>query len=101
MYLYCDNEKLNKLAETNIITIRIYLYLMNKCKNAEYNRVRFTYRELQDILGIGHTSIARSVKTLKELGFINKIEGTGGTPEYEIPAGTTGMVNFNFVFKNE
>lgn len=98
MFLYCNEEKFEKLVNTNIITIKIYYYLMHKCKLAGLNTVSFSYKELQEILNIGHTSVARSIKTLKELELIKKTAATGNTPVYEIPRKASGVVEFNFKF---
>lgn len=98
MFLYCNEEKFEKLVNTNIITIKIYYYLINKCKLAGLNTVSFSYKELQEILNIGHTSVARSIKTLKELELIKKTSATGNTPVYEIPREASGVVEFNFKF---
>lgn len=98
MYLYCDNEKFEQLINTNIITVKIYHYLINKCKLAGVNTVSFSYKELQEILRIGHTSVARSIKTLKELELIRKVGVNGNTTVYEIPRCSSGIVSFQFAF---
>lgn len=98
MYLYCDEAKFEALVNTNIITVKIFYYLMNKCKNSGVNTVSFSYKELQDILHIGHTSVARSIKTLKELELIKKVAINNNTPEYELPRCASGIVEFSFKF---
>lgn len=98
MYTYCDLTKFNILANSNVVTLRIYAYIINKCQATGRNRVKVSYRELQDILHIGHTSVARGLKTLKEIELIKKVADSNGSPEYEIPRGAAGVVNFNFEF---
>lgn len=73
MYLVLNAESTKGLlSEMNSKTIPIFAFIVKKAIESK-NEVKLTYRDIEEALNLGHTSVGISMRLLMKYNFITKI----------------------------